>query len=146
MVQFNYPCLIKFSKFFHAAGAVLLFVISIIKFAQFNFQTTEFILTIYYIFFGILIILVELGLGRVLDNFHFMRFAFGKMLFAIFMAGITFTLSYWLQAIVSVFFMIAAVFFGMIGCCYYKEEKEIAEDHPGSEPKSKENPDQRAKV
>ena len=120
----NYDCIRKTGKVFYCLGALLLFLLAVLRFAQLDFTNTQFVIYVYYIGFGILIILIEMELGKVLDNFYFMRWAWGKGGFATFIATLCFNLDYWIQIMVWIFFACASIFFFVIGCCYFSEEKE----------------------
>jgi len=110
-------------------GAILLFIISVLEFARLDITHTKIIMTVYYILFGVLIILFELKLTRVLDQFHFMRFALGKCLWCFFLTGLLFSIDYWLQIVVFIFFAVAGVFYGIIGIIFRNEEREIHEKY-----------------
>ena len=116
-------------KFAHIAGAILLFVIAVIQFAQLNFSQMKFIMLIYYILFGILIILIELGFGAVLRYFYFMYYSWGKAVFAFFVATLIFTKDQWWQLASSIIFFIAAAGFIVLGFVYRSEEAEEAAKH-----------------
>jgi len=110
----------------HFIGAGLLFLTSILRFVSFNFTSTEFILSIYYILFGAIIILTELGYQRILEQFYFLNFSFGKAGFSLFIATLLFNLSNWFQILVSIFFLVAGLGFLIIGCFFMSEEREKA--------------------
>ncbi len=133
----EYSTVRMIAKGAHFVGAILLFVTSITKFLMFNFLKTEFVMTLYYMLFGLIIITVELGIKLVLNQFYFMNFSFGKALFAGFVGSITFTTGYWLQLLLSAFFFAACLFFIILGClCRSPELSEFNQNNPSGAAKA----------
>ena len=130
----SYETVKKVAQIWHGVGAILLFVTSILKIAQFNInQAIDYIMTAYYILFGILIVLIEFGVPKVLQVFYFMNFSFGKALSCAFIATMTFNLHDTMQLITTIFFFIAALGFLIIGFCFCgKEAEEAAKNAPQS--------------
>ena len=126
----SYEAIKKVAAICHIVGAGLLVIMSVINFAQFNFTSIDFVLTIYYILFGAIIVFCELGINFVLKNFYFMNFFLGRAIFCTFVACITFQTDYWLKILISVFFIVAAVCFVFLGFCYSAEEATIEEKNP----------------
>ena len=62
---------------------------------------------------------------KIIDQFYFMNYSFGKALFSGFIATLTFS-SYWLQLAVAIFFATACGGFIVLGLLYTKQESENA--------------------
>ncbi len=125
----DYAKVRQFTVFVHCIGSVLLFITSISRFFQLDFSSTTFVLSIYYIGFGVLIILSELRIERVLRHFYFMNFSFGKAVFAGFVATLTFSLSLF-QLVVGSFFIVACGGFLILGFIYTRQEAKDAVPKP----------------
>ncbi len=123
-MAFNYDSVKRVARICHFVGAVLLFLMSIVRFSQLNFTSTEFILCVYYIFFGVLIIFVELGFEFITSKFFFMNYSFGKALFAGFVATLCYGTSYWVQLAVAIFFTVACLGFLVMGFMFTSQEAE----------------------
>ena len=144
----SYDTIRKITIVCHCLGALLLFIISVVRFVQFDFTSSTFVLSIYYILFGLIIVCCEIGFAKVLEQFYFMNYSFGKALFAGFIATLTFTL-YWLQLAVSIFFMVACAGFIILGLFYTSAETDKAvqkspaqeEGKADSEPKKEQEMD-----
>ena len=122
----SYEGVSRIARICHILGAVLLFVMSIIGFAQLNFTSTQFVMYVYYIFFGVLIIFVELGFTKVIEQFYFMNYSFGKALFAGFVATLCYGTNYWVKLAVAIFFTIASGGFLILGMMFTSEETKNA--------------------
>ena len=113
---------VKFvARICHFVGAGLLLLLGIMEFARLDFIATTFFMNIYYILFGIVIVLTELGFQRVIDNFYFMRFYFGKSFFCGFIGILCFGSSYWVRLLTAIFFVVACIAFLILGFFYRKE-------------------------
>jgi len=79
----------------------------------------EVMLNLYYLFFGVLLIIAQLQLQWMTRNFRFMNYHWGRCLFCIFLGSMSCTSSgeAFVQYIVAVYFFICAILFGMLSCC-----------------------------
>ena len=121
----DYEKIKSVAKLCHFAGAGLLFLTSIMRFITFNFKGIDFLLSLYYIFFGLIIIGTELRMDKVLTYFYFMNFSFGKAIFAGFIATMVFS-SDWIQLATFAFFLVACCGFLVLGALFTKKEMEDA--------------------
>ena len=135
IIQMNYEHVKKVAKICHFVGAGLLVFMAIMEFTKGSFNVGEFFLNVYYILFGILIALVEIGFERVMKHFYFMKFSFGKAFFAVFIAILCFGSTYWARILCGVFFSAACVGFVIIGFFFRAQElAEINENQPNADP------------
>ena len=126
----DYDCVGKIARFSHFVGALMLFAMAILKFTQMNFTNSEFVIDIYYILFGILIVLIEFGIQKVIDQFYFMNYSFGKALFSGFIATLCYGTSYWAQLIVAIFFTVACAGFLLLGFMFNSQEQQNVQKSP----------------
>ncbi len=131
-----YELIRKIARICHFVGAVILFLMAGYRFIKFDFTSTEFILCVYYVLFGLLIIFTELGFQFMIKHFFFMNYSFGKALFAAFVATLCYGTSYWVQLAVAIFFTVACAGFLVMGFIYTSEENEAAKaNSPDADPK-----------
>lgn len=121
----DYEKVKRAAKLCHFAGAGLLFVTSIMRIISLSFNGLDFLLSLYYIFFGLIIVGTELRMPKVLTYFYFMNFSFGKAIFAGFVATIVFS-SDIIQIATFVFFLVACCGFIVLGALFTKKEMEDA--------------------
>jgi hypothetical protein len=73
-------------------GAIGLIIIAILRFTAVNTPTIhEAIINFYYFFFGLIIILSQMSVHKVVDNFRFLNYYWGKCLFSFFLASLSFS-------------------------------------------------------
>ena len=66
-------------------------ILGVFQFITFDITNArQFILSLYYILFGILVCLSEMSCEKLMSCFYFLKFYLGKGLFFIFLASITF--------------------------------------------------------
>lgn len=79
---------------------------------EFDFsEPADFFLSLYYILFGVLCILMELPWERTLTFFAFLKYCLGKSLFLLFCGTLVFDLDVWYRLIVGILLIVA-------GCIY----------------------------
>ena len=123
----NYEKIKKVAKICHLVGAALLLLVGISEFFRVDVFRGDFFLNIYFILFAGLIVLVEFDFKIAFEYFYFMKFSFGKSLFAGFIALLCFGSSYWIRILVGVFFCVACIGFLIMGASFGKNEKDEAE-------------------
>lgn len=129
----DYEKLKKIVKVCHFVGAGLLLFVGIAEFVRMNAFSGDFFLNVYFILFGGLIVLTELGFSFVFDFFYFMRFSLGKAFFAGFIAILSYGSTYWPRLLTAIFFTVAFVGFLILGIVYWKKERDEAEGSDGSQ-------------
>ena len=129
----NYEKIKKVAKYSHFVGAGLLFITSVMRLFTLNFKAIEVLLSIYYVLFGLIIIMSELKYQRVLTHFYFMNFSFGKAIFAGFIATMVFSFE-WIQLATFVFFLVACCGFIVLGVLFSKQEIAEVTESPSSVP------------
>jgi len=73
-------------------GALGMIVMSAIRFSLIKSQTVhEVILNGYYLFFGIVLVVAQLKLQWLTDNFRFLNYHWGRFVFMLFLASMTCT-------------------------------------------------------
>ncbi len=120
-------------------GAALLFYLGISRIFTLSFLANNVVLSLYYILFGAIILMGELGFGIISRKFHFLDRNFGKAFFALFIATFTFTISYWVQLGVSLFFLVAGGCFVVLG--FTSPAEETTSDPAREEDKKKAEPE-----
>lgn len=106
-------------------GAIGLIVIAILRFTAVNTPTIhDAIINLYHFFFGLIIILAQMNVHKVVDNFRFLNYYWGKCLFCFFLASMSFSnktesFERWVLSIY--FFACAACFLAL---CHYDKGKD----------------------
>lgn len=118
--------LLYVTKFLFLGGAIGLIVIAILRFTAVNTPTIHSaIINLYHFFFGLIIILSQMNVHKVVDNFRFLNYYWGKCLFCFFLASMSFTnktesFERWVLSIY--FFACAACFLAL---CHYDKGKDV---------------------
>ena len=134
MVEVTYDCLSRYSKVVHIAGAALLLVLAIGKWASLKFTRMEFVLAFYYVFLAFIIVIAEFPFkcfACILDYFGYMKYNCGKAGNSLFLFGLTVGKAV-LNIAVSIFFGLAAIAFLILGFACRRVEKEKLEDNKGA--------------
>jgi hypothetical protein len=131
MVEVTYECLSRYSKVVHIAGAALLLVLSIGKWASLKFTRMEFVLAFYYVFLAFIIVIAEFPFkcfACILDYFGYMKYNFGKAGNSLFLFGLTVGKEV-LNIAVCIFFGLASIAFFILGFACKRVEKEKLDDN-----------------
>jgi len=84
--------LLYVTKFMFIGGALGLLLISFLRFTAVDTPTVhEAILNFYYLFFGIIMLLSQCNVHKVVDQFRFLNYYWGKCLFSLFLASMSFS-------------------------------------------------------
>ncbi|CDW89987.1 UNKNOWN [Stylonychia lemnae] len=92
-------------------GSIGLIIISALRFTAVQEQTVhEAIMDFYYLFFGVVVALSQLNVHKVADQFRFLNYYWGKGIFCMFLASISFSNKEeaFVQWIMTVYFFITA--------------------------------------
>ncbi|OMJ79904.1 hypothetical protein SteCoe_19991 [Stentor coeruleus] len=107
------------------SSGIALIILAILKFITFSIGSArDFFLTIYYIFFGILICLSEMPCKRLMSCFYFLKFYIGKALFFLFLGTITFTWTPIFYLIISIIMFLASGFYFFLFLSCSRKENE----------------------
>jgi hypothetical protein len=106
-------------------GLVFLGIIELINYDFDGFR--GFFLDVYYVLFGILLCLSELPCDGIISCFFFLKFYFGKFLFCLFLATITFTLDPIYFLIISVALFCASILYLILSLSSKKDFSGAAE-------------------
>ena len=112
--------LLYVSKFMFIGGALGLIMIAFLRFTAVDSPTVhEAILNLYYLFFGVIMILSQLNVHKVVDQFRFLNYYWGKCIFSMFLASLSFsskTESFVRWVLSLYFFATAGCFLGLAFC------------------------------
>jgi hypothetical protein len=128
----EYEKALKFSRLFNIIGAASLGVISFFRVLSFGVTDLRgYIMTFYYLIFGLLLLLIECRPDRIMKHFHFLHFSLGRGFFALFIGGLCISteISPAVHIIVAVFFIMAAVLYFVLACCFKEKERERVEKY-----------------
>ena len=103
--------------------------IAILKFTAVSTSSVhEAIIDCYYLFFGIVTVLSQLNFKRISDQFRFINYYWGKALFSLFLASLSFSgqTQSFTTYILSIYFMICALCFLALIFCDSKADKRQA--------------------
>ncbi len=117
--------------FTQIASAILLVILSIVRIIKITEARTFtlYVMTIYFVLFGLVILLVELGLKPIKRTFYFLNFAWGKAIFDFFIACMSLSTGFYgttsmITIPVAIVFFLGCLFFIIISIFYREEEKE----------------------
>lgn len=121
-------CNIRYSKFMKVTkgiqilAALLLIVLAIVRFTDIaQLETFSlWIITIYFVLFGLVMLIFEFEIKRVKAYFYFMNFCFGKAIFDFFIGCMVLSgeIHSWLEIPIAVVFFAATLALILIGICY----------------------------
>ena len=111
-------------KICHLVGAGLLLLLGISELTKVTGFNSDLFLNIYFILFGAIIALVEFNIEFIFTCVYFMKFSFGKSLFAGFIAILSYGSTYWIRLLTAIFFTVACIGFLILGIFYSKKEME----------------------
>ena len=89
----------------------------------------EVILNIYYLFFGVLLVITQLQLQYITRNFRFLNYHWGKSLFSVFLASMSCSSSgeAFVQYIMTTYFFICSILFLLLSICDRSHDKKRGE-------------------
>ena len=89
----------------------------------------EVVLNIYYLFFGVLLVITQLQLQYITRNFRFLNYHWGKSLFSVFLASMSCSSSgeAFVQYIMTTYFFICSILFLLLAICDRNHDKKRGE-------------------
>ncbi|TNV80019.1 hypothetical protein FGO68_gene10358 [Halteria grandinella] len=108
-------------------GAIGLIAITILRFSAVQTQTIQqAILNLYYLIFGILMLCTSLNVHRVVDQFRFLNYYWGKGSFCLFLSGMSFCSSQvesFVRYIMTLYFLGCGLCMGALA--YYDRARDV---------------------
>lgn len=108
-------------------GSLGLIVVAALRFTLVDSESVhEIIINCFYLLFGLIVILIQLNVERVIAKVRFSQYYWGKCLLSLFLASMAFSNSVepFLQYIISVYFLILACLFAILACLDRKRDKQ----------------------
>ena len=108
-------------------GAIFLVGVSALRFTVINVSSfQEAIMSFYFLFFGVVLVLQQLGLKSVKRNFRFLNYYWGKSSFCMFVAlcHLSNTQNQFLQYISAAYFFILTIMFGILAVIDRKSDSD----------------------
>lgn len=122
-------------------GAVGLIIIAVLKFVLIGSSSFEdCVLGLYYLLFGIVTGLIQLGFKKINNMFRFINYHWGECIYSFFLASLSFSSDdsdVFIQIIVSVYFMICGIAFLIL--CFWDRENDRAQAKKDEIPKARFN-------
>lgn len=112
---------------------ICLIGIAIHRFATFDIENpVHFFLAIYYILFGVLLVLCEMPINWILKHFSFLGYYLGRGIFLLFLGTLIFDLRIWWYIMIACFMFLTAVIYILLGiACKGKitQQEDVIELH-----------------
>ena len=115
------------TRFLFLGGAIGLVVISALRFTAVTQQSIhEAIMNFYYLFFGVVVALSQFNMHKVVDQFRFLNYYWGKGIFCLFLASLSLsnTSDVLVEWVMTIYFVVTAVLMFILAVCDRAHDKE----------------------